>query len=143
MQSMFVSIVVLCCSIPILRYAEVEWLEDFANFSIRKLNYLVPFDEQLVKANKSKHGDRKTEVARLYNALSEVGFAYIINIPGYDPDKLLYYTKWFFSLPHKTKMQIAKNSFQPGKRNSFRGLFSSRTWRSLLQRSFSIWSIFS
>eukprot|EP00795_Rhopilema_esculentum_P017593 gene17593-9232_t len=132
---MLLSTVVLCLSILILRYAEVEWLEDFANSSIRKLIYLVRYDEQPVLANKSelnlelvdmtkaKHGDRKMEVAKLNKALSEVGFAYIINIPGYDPDKLLYNTKWFFSLPHKTKMEIAKNSFQPGNKNSFRGYF--------------------
>lgn len=65
----------------------------------------------------------KEAALKVYKALNEVGFAYLVNIPGFEPDLLLKHTKWYFDLPLEVKMQMAKNSFRAGNKNAFRGYF--------------------
>ena len=60
---------------------------------------------------------------KVYKALSEVGFAYIVNIPEFEPDLLLKYTKWYFDLPFEIKMQMAKRPFRKENRNIYRGYY--------------------
>ena len=67
--------------------------------------------------------DTKKAAAKVYEALSQVGFAYLVNIPGFKPDKLFKLTKWFFDLPLENKMQIAKKAFRESNKNAYRGYF--------------------
>lgn len=65
----------------------------------------------------------KEAARKVYKALSEVGFAYLVNVPGFEPDLIYKHTKWYFDLPLEVKMQIAKNVFRPSNRNTYRGHF--------------------
>lgn len=56
-------------------------------------------------------------------AMSEVGFIYLVNIPGFKPDELYQASEWFFGLPLESKMKLAKKVFQNENKNSFRGYF--------------------
>ena len=67
--------------------------------------------------------DTKKAATKVYEALSEVGFAYLVNVPGFKPDKLLELTKWFFELPLEIKMQIAKKAFRESNKNAYRGYY--------------------
>jgi isopenicillin N synthase-like dioxygenase len=44
--------------------------------------------------------DRDGAAKQLVAALEEPGFLYLKNVRGYQPDELLYYTKWFFFTPN-------------------------------------------
>ncbi|XP_057291997.1 uncharacterized protein LOC130614588 isoform X1 [Hydractinia symbiolongicarpus] len=59
----------------------------------------------------------------LVTAFRNVGFAYLIHVKDFDPDELLYWTKWFFDQPLKNKMRLAKNAFNKNNPNHFRGYF--------------------
>lgn len=39
----------------------------------------------------------------LVTAFWNVGFAYLIHVKDFDPDELLYWTKWFFDQPSENK----------------------------------------
>lgn len=56
-------------------------------------------------------------------AMSEVGFIYLVNIPGFKPDELYQASAWFFGLPLESKMKLAKKDFKKENKNSFRGYF--------------------
>jgi len=60
---------------------------------------------------------------KLGMAMSEVGFMYLVNIPGFKPDELYQASAWFFGLPLDEKMKLAKKVFQNENKNSFRGYF--------------------
>lgn len=61
--------------------------------------------------------------AKLGVAMAEVGFIYLVNIPGFKPDELYEASAWFFALPLETKMKLAKKVFQKENKNSYRGYF--------------------
>lgn len=67
--------------------------------------------------------NNKEAVKKLYQAFSEVGFAYLTNIPDFEPDLILKYTKWFFDLPLEVKMKTAKRPFRQENENIFRGYY--------------------
>ncbi|CAH1781592.1 unnamed protein product [Owenia fusiformis] len=60
---------------------------------------------------------------KVVKAMENEGFLYLRNIPGFKPDELLQWTKWFFNLPLETKMAISKKCFKEDNLNSFRGYF--------------------
>lgn len=59
----------------------------------------------------------------LIQAFEGVGFAYVTDLKGFDPDQLLYWTKWFFNLPIDVKKKITKKAFNPDSANVYRGLY--------------------
>ena len=73
-----------------------------------------------IDLSKSKT-DRKALAAKLTKALQEEGFAFLDNVPGYDPDELLKHTKWFFSLSEEEKLPLTRKEWNPDSKNVFRG----------------------
>jgi len=67
--------------------------------------------------------DPDTAAKKLGVAMSDVGFMYLVNIPGFKPDDLYEASEWFFQLPLETKMKLAKRVFKPENKNTFRGYF--------------------
>jgi len=78
---------------------------------------LATIDMMNARRNKSQ------AALKVYKALSEVGFAYIVNIPEFEPDLLLKHTKWYFELPLEVKMHMAKRPFRQENKNIFRGYY--------------------
>lgn len=63
---------------------------------------------------------------RLYNVFSTTGFAYLVNVPlSFDHDEVFSLTREFFALPLDQRMRLAKKSFRPAHRNTYRGYRSS------------------
>eukprot|EP00794_Sanderia_malayensis_P000165 gene165-777_t len=60
---------------------------------------------------------------QLFDAMKNVGFAYLVNVPGFRPDELFEATTWLFNQPLETKMDIAKKAFNSKNKNLFRGYF--------------------
>ncbi|XP_037083326.1 2-oxoglutarate-dependent dioxygenase-like [Pollicipes pollicipes] len=67
--------------------------------------------------------DRAQLAQRLTTALETTGFFYAEGIDGYDEEELMTYTRWFFDLPHETKMGIARKRFNPKTNIQYRGYF--------------------
>lgn len=59
----------------------------------------------------------------LVTAFQDVGFAYLVNVKGFDPDELLYWTKWFFNQPLENKMGLARHAFNKKNTNHYRGYY--------------------
>ena len=90
--------------------------EDRNIFHLAKIN--------LTRAEENEEGFQEVS-KKLYEAFSTVGFAYVADLEGFDPDELFYWTKWFFDLPKKHKLEITRNTFVEGNPNSYRGFFPS------------------
>ena len=72
----------------------------------------------------SKAKTHRQELAsQLTRALEGVGFPYIDNVEGFDPDELLRDTKWFFSLPLEERLATAPKQWNPASKNTYRGYF--------------------
>ena len=72
----------------------------------------------------SKAKTHRQELAsQLTRALEGVGFLYLDNVEGFDPDELLRATKWFFSLPLEKRLATAPKRWNPASKNAFRGYF--------------------
>jgi len=67
--------------------------------------------------------DPAAAAAKLGVAMETVGFVYLVNIPGFQPDQLYQATRWFFGLPLESRMQIAKRVFKEDSKNLYRGYF--------------------
>ncbi|XP_045617409.1 uncharacterized protein [Procambarus clarkii] len=69
-------------------------------------------------------GSRRGELVRqLREALTTVGFIYLVGVDGYDEKELLRLTRWFFSLPLKERMKISRKSFDSECKQQYRGYF--------------------
>ena len=88
--------------------------EDDKIFELAKIN--------LTRAEGSEDGFQEVS-KQLYEAFNTVGFAYVVDLKGFNPDELLYWTKWFYNLPEKNKLAITRNTFVEGNPNSYRGFF--------------------
>ena len=72
----------------------------------------------------SKAKTHRQELAsQLTRALEGVGFPYIDNVEGFDPDELLRATKWFFSLPLEKRLATAPKQWNLSSKNTYRGYF--------------------
>ncbi|CAI6332393.1 unnamed protein product [Periconia digitata] len=61
---------------------------------------------------------------QLYNVFSTTGFAYLVNTPlSFTHEDIFGLTRELFTLPTNEKMRLAKKSFLPGHRNTYRGYF--------------------
>ena len=49
----------------------------------------------------------------------------LLNLEGFDPNELFYWTKWFFDLPNKHKLETTRNTFFERNPNSYIGFFPS------------------
>lgn len=83
-------------------------------FELAKIN--------LTRAEESEDGFKEVS-KELYSAFNSVGFAYVTDLKGFDPDELLYWTKWFYNLPEKDKLRITRNTFVKENPNRYRGFF--------------------
>ncbi|PVI04718.1 putative gibberellin 20-oxidase [Periconia macrospinosa] len=60
----------------------------------------------------------------LYDVFSTTGFAYLVNTPlSFGHEEIFGLAREFFTLPVNEKMRLAKKSFHPGHRNTYRGYF--------------------
>ncbi|XP_066911716.1 isopenicillin N synthase-like [Clytia hemisphaerica] len=85
-------------------------------FELAKIN--------LTRAEENEEGFQ--EVSKiLYDAFKGVGFAYVVELKDFNPDELLYWTKWFFNLPPDVKKTVTKSTWQPDNANTYRGLYPS------------------
>ncbi len=63
------------------------------------------------------------DIARqLHDVFETVGFAYLVNCPlSFSHDDIFGFTREFFDMPLEEKMSIAKKTFRPGNKNTYRG----------------------
>lgn len=57
------------------------------------------------------------------SALQGAGFMGLVNIPGFNVDKLRQCCQWFFSQSWEVKSSLMKKSFNSKSRNVYRGYF--------------------
>lgn len=59
---------------------------------------------------------------KLQEVFATVGFAYLVNAPlSFDHEDVFDMARDFFSLPEETKMGVAKRTFRPSNKNTYRG----------------------
>ena len=118
---------VLVCASP----DAIKWTFDNNMADAYQFDPIVHID-----LSKSKT-DRKALAAKLTKALQEEGFAFLDNVPGYDPDELLKHTKWFFSLSDKEKLPLTRKEWNPDNKNVFRGYTplvpGQPSWKELIE----------
>lgn len=72
----------------------------------------------------SKTTTHREELAKeIVNALENVGFLFIENVPDLDFDVLYKCCTWFFKLPKEKKEAIMRNFWAPENKNIYRGYF--------------------
>ena len=59
----------------------------------------------------------------MVRAVEDVGFVYLDNVEGYDPEKLFGAVEWFFSLSAETKKLLTRKQWNPESKNVYRGFF--------------------
>lgn len=60
--------------------------------------------------------------AQICDVFETVGFAYLVNCPlSFSHEEVFGVAREFFDMPHEEKMSIAKRSFRPSNRNTYRG----------------------
>lgn len=70
--------------------------------------------------------DRQVTIAALTEAFETLGFAHLINIPGYgkaEEDAILKATKWFFGLPLEEKLRYAPQRWNKDSKSKYRGYY--------------------
>ena len=137
-KTVLISIIVAAIAAMILRYHEECELLEVPKLAWEKIVSILEHnkgvisedgiakfaDLQLAAIDMTEAKKNSKETAdKIYKALNEVGFACLVNIPGFEPDLLLQHTKWYFDLPLEVKMKMAKNAFRPGNKNAYRGYF--------------------
>lgn len=66
----------------------------------------------------------------VYNVFATVGFAYVINAPlTFSHEDVFALARDFFSLDDEVKMELAKQTFVPTNRNTYRGYFPQQPGR--------------
>lgn len=59
---------------------------------------------------------------KLYDVFATTGFAYLTDLPlSFSHEDLFGLAKQFFSLPEEEKMRLAKKTFRPENKNTYRG----------------------
>ena len=59
---------------------------------------------------------------RLCHVFETVGFAYLVNSPvSFSHDEVFNLAREFFELPSQEKMSVAKRTFRPQNKNTYRG----------------------
>lgn len=81
-----------------------------------------------INLRRAREGEaaRREVAAQLVMALEEVGFLYLDDVEGFDPQELRLATEWFFSLPEEEKLRIARKQWNPNNTNVYRGFFPAR-----------------
>lgn len=70
---------------------------------------------------------------QLHDVFETVGFAYLVNCPlSFTHDEVFGLARAFFDLPREEKMSVAKKTFRPGNRNTYRGCVCACAWMGLL-----------
>ena len=67
--------------------------------------------------------DRLGNARTIVHAMETVGFLLLDNVPGYDEQKLLEGTKWFFDLPLEWRMRVTRKKWNKDAKNLYRGYF--------------------
>ena len=76
----------------------------------------------IVDLRKAQDPSQRLAVARqLVHALERVGFLFVDNVEGYDSERLLENTRWFFSLNQREKHRLARKLWNAESRNYYRG----------------------
>lgn len=77
--------------------------------------------------------------SKLSIAFSTTGFAYLINAPlSLTHSEIFTLTHDLFSIPHESKMKVAKKIFQPENSNTYRGYFPAQAGSDNLKEGFEI-----
>lgn len=67
--------------------------------------------------------DRLGNARAIVHAMETIGFLVLDNIPGYDEQKLLEATRWFFDLPLERRMRVSRKKWNEHAKNLYRGYF--------------------
>jgi isopenicillin N synthase-like dioxygenase len=79
-------------------------------------------DVGAMKAPCLSSADVDTLSKQLYDVFSTTGFAYLVNVPlSFNHADIFGLAKEFFDIPMYQKMLLAKRSFRPNNRNTYRG----------------------
>ena len=82
--------------------------------------------------------DRYGLATDLVEALHDVGFLVLINVPGSDPSTLHRACEWLFSLPKELKMDIMRKRWNPINSNVYRGFFPADPTNSSYKEAFEL-----
>ena len=86
-----------------------------------------PISLPVVDLKKAKDLSQRLAVARqLVDALEKVGFLFVDNVEGYNAERLLKNTQWFFSLSQQEKHRLARKIWNPESENYYRGMYDAR-----------------
>lgn len=79
---------------------------------------------------------RDVLASKIVDALENVGFLFLDNVVGFDPDLIWRANKWFYNLPESTKYSVACKSFNPQNKNIYRGYFPANAQNSSFKEGF-------
>ena len=101
-----------------LHFSVSDFKNDRNIFDLAKIN--------LTRAEENEEGFQEVS-KKLYEAFSKYCrfCIMLLNLEGFDPNELFYWTKWFFDLPNKHKLEITRNTFVERNPNSYIGFFPS------------------
>ena len=136
-KTIFASIIVAALAYLTVRYQGGYGIFELPNKMLQVINDIMGKDREVNQRPTVNFGrlelatidmteakvNSKEAVTKLYQAFSKVGFAYLVNIPDFEPDLLLKYTKWYFDLPLEVKMKMAKQPFRQENENVYRGYY--------------------
>ena len=60
-----------------------------------------------------QENDRKELARKVVHSMETLGFMFLENVPGYDEDELRWCVDFFFSLPQRKKLDIARRKYNP------------------------------
>jgi isopenicillin N synthase-like dioxygenase len=81
-------------------------------------------DLSILSSPSPSRSELKDLSAKLYDVFATTGFAYLTNPPlSYSHEDIFRLAGDFFSIPETEKLQIAKKTFVPTNRNTYRGYF--------------------
>ena len=98
-----------------------------ATLSVCTMTTPNPVSLPIIDLKEAKDPSQRLAVARqLVDALEKVGFLFVDNVEGYDAERLLKNTQWFFSLSQQEKHRLVRKIWNPESRNCYRGMDDAR-----------------
>ena len=82
--------------------------------------------------------DRQETATQLVRALEDVGFLFLDNVEGFDPDELYRATVRFFNLPEERKKDVSTVTWNPKSKHVYRGYFPAEEGASSHKEGFEI-----
>ncbi|XP_076462354.1 uncharacterized protein LOC143294767 [Babylonia areolata] len=93
----------------------------------------------VVDLKKARDPKFRLAVAKqLVEALETVGFLFVDNVEGFDPEKLLNMTQWFFNLSQQEKNKVARKIWNSESHNYYRGYFPTQGGEASFKEGFEV-----